>query len=1236
MLSYLTSEMFENYDKTKRLDKFFEINQTTELNLVIYKEVLITLKNNKIYFIDKFGKGDIFKVFPDDTVTIDIDKIYGFTVSKEDSYLLVLTNDKVIVAFFDIDDSKENKILYYTKIYSDDITLYQFGSTDSFNENIIDDKLLGYEGYDGKWYTSFDNILIDHPIRLHQNCHYSGEKDSYCFYCYNNTSTINVDLKNKTCSLQSYNYGTSNRKKWHQGYNRTNFLESYSTIYNEDKNLDSILNNLTFFSYENKFNLVFNEKPEDSLFTDNNYDSFFNKITNGSILYASNNYGNPKAYIDIKNYYHNSITKIQENSDYLNYLGTINNVFAYKIDSNKVIYGFFSLFDGTFYSFKYNTVTNEFSNIEYKFCVQGNVEKVLCNEHYIIIMHDYNEIVLWNIEKNKKEIIVLEGIPYDIYLESIYLAVNIEKKRIEFYKLENIPHIVINNWYIENYNVDNENNYILNNFVTLKQDYNLYDKNNYEVTLYYRNSQVTKTYPETNQDRNLYMKLDKDNIILEPSFYLYNDKIYYSIKNNTTGYEINNFGTSVNKDDLLPKIFIKDIYNLNNSIYFRLRFLMDDAFVLVIELNGRRIIINNNPKKFYTKTGTDGKKYFLVKTGKDGKQRFLIHKLEDVKDTIEQYEYQRVYDNINDIKDYYEWFQIDDIEKEDNYSFNMTLYYKGKLIDTYSNSYPSRNAYFTDILYKTTDGDIKSIEEKLLMHNVENKERFISEMFEPVFENLITNFNINKSSMINNYVNTEQVLGQIDLSTNYDYEFKEHSLVSNIFVNGKKIFRNYYKQFDDLQGNLYSFLPTRLIKDYMSESDYNNFIKKCENKTDLLNGNCDFPFDKYEILINGTRRKLVESENIIAKYTIDNSQYSVDEETIDYGTDESVLQESGVYLFPIQGTISSSINESQLRVYIKKKSDLYFKRFNPVHYTMKIYKKYNNIKLTIKGANYCQDGTEIFIVTNGVLNGLHFYNGFENSPYDIECIPLVENDEDMNFFIMDINNAEDIEVIINGYTLYPQVDYNIITVPSDDSPKLLLFRKKLPKDCIVEINDLNENVNHIRYFKYPAEGTKNIIALNNDEELFVPNGFSVYVNNLKIKNSDIEVLNTNSIRINNQDEISNIMIKFTYDNHTHLKLIKDKYKYDNIDFNDRYYHSFFKAMPPSNFDKLCGDNSESSLLKLLVYNKLDNPDDYSIFDCNDSNGTGLPMDISIDGKPIDNIYCKEDAVIDCNNLNSLN
>lgn len=356
-----------------------------------------------------------------------------------------------------------------------------------------------------------------------------------------------------------------------------------------------------------------------------------------------------------------------------------------------------------------------------------------------------------------------------------------------------------------------------------------------------------------------------------------------------------------------------------------------------------------------------------------------------------------------------------------------------------------------------------------------------------------------------------------------------------------------------------------------------------------------------------------------------------------------------------------------------KSVDGYFRRLNPKYYSMDIDYDYNMIKLIINGGNYCVDGTnhsideyiteqtEIYIVTNGVNNGLNFYKDLTNTPYDIECIPLTEMDEDGNIFTNIVSRPEDLEIIVDGLTLYPKIDYDIVDLAIDNVPTLIVFRNIIPKTCKIEVNVLNENCNFVRYFKDIVENNegKRYISFNDDSLLLIPESFSVYVDNYKQNNKDMNIINTNTLEIktittcsnkkelngkhylyseyqlgNNTNKImndlcKNIMVRFSYDDHTHLKEIFDEYKYrDENNLNSNYYHSYFKHSTPSAFDELCNNARSSSIRKMFIYNNLFKGQ-YNIFNCNDTNAINV-FDVTIDGHPFENMYAKEDIAIDCN------
>ena len=155
--------------------------------------------------------------------------------------------------------------------------------------------------------------------------------------------------------------------------------------------------------------------------------------------------------------------------------------------------------------------------------------------------------------------------------------------------------------------------------------------------------------------------------------------------------------------------------------------------------------------------------------------------------------------------------------------------------------------------------------------------------------------------------------------------------------------------------------------------------------------------------------------------------------------------------------------------------------------------------------------------------------------------------------------------------------------------------------------------------------------MEDDSLIFFPNGFEVFANNLKVPREKVQILDSKTIQINiPEDQLINVMIRFSYEDHPNLKEIFDNYKYNLMDSTNELYHSKNALSKESNFDKLCKGKTSKTASKLSLLSKVKAKKGF-IIDAN-KRDEDLVFDINLDAKEIFNQYMTENIEIDCNYL----
>lgn len=660
---------------------------------------------------------------------------------------------------------------------------------------------------------------------------------------------------------------------------------------------------------------------------------------------------------------------------------------------------------------------------------------------------------------------------------------------------------------------------------------------------------------------------------------------------------------------------------------------------------------------------------------------------------------QKMYDHLPLIYKKYYWIQFDNVNLEGIKKHPYMYFYTDFITDinddgTANRIYsPSEKPLIIElknieeldedeIVYKAMDGTIRGISNKYVTDNLdffyENdgtdypKEEYLIDLMEPTYVKTfhtlddLRNCDIIYDAFITEgIVNKDTTYGQLKISTNLETNIgKENTLLVNIFLNGRKIYRNFYSQIDNYNGSVTAYLPMSYIKEFLPFNDYellkrysSDYKSTGTNKNKILE-----ILSKYELSFEIHRRRIAETDKVLLTYDLTTEE------------DCQSIITNGITL-PLK--LSNNIRASELKLCLIFKDGLYTKRLTSNMFSIEIKRDYGVVIVKLNGASYCKKGDRIVIIYSGVDDDIKFYDKIDND--NLDCIPLVnyiQEDENSELFIVEsgIERADDVEVNIDGLTLYPNIDYTLVDMKKEDIPKLILFKNVIPDTSKLEINILNKNTNHCIYFNTTCEykngsnqivNSLNKVVLTDDEYLFVKfdnlKKFSVYINNLFIPqkyykvNNPIELEFTNEaiekfgkISENNTEKrLYNIMIKFTYDDHTHNSPIFDYYKYYEFgndlytiehiydDFgkllytiytmNDTFknYHCQYGDGYPSEYDELCKNQRSGSGIKLKLLDKSN-----YIINCNDNKS--LMFDCFLNESDISNQYIEQDILVNCN------
>lgn len=901
------------------------------------------------------------------------------------------------------------------------------------------------------------------------------------------------------------------------------------------------------------------------------------------------------------------------------YLNTITNLFLGYQGYNLVS----SFNDGSVY--KFNTSNRSTKEI---MSVLGDVHYLNgVKDQYSVISTSDLEVKLYDF--SKEEEIQLEHNSHDPlkalkpFITSQFLLLGDKTGSISFYKLEEIPTLKIN--YVRLEAKKPTLRYLDINAEIQSDNPNIKVAAPIEVKLEYRGGVAVKTFQETGQKRNFYVPLTEYNTILnESSLFLGSGLISYTLTGLVSGvkirdtYDLSSLDQQTLTDEnvvfngKLSKFYIKDLYTTEGALYFKMMYLSQARSSILLTFNSREKILftketEDIARSYKQSMGTNG----LLDTCK------TIITFKDGNDQGEDNDYKEVAP-----VDKYRLFKLPKLTSPITSSkipVRIDLVERGTIRETINITKTVTPKYsYKDIKYSTSDGDLR-YQDELLLTELEQgpKTEFLKDnTYTPTIIPISKHdIKLTDDSKLGNIISGEGEVGYLSFPIRSDYArhlYKSDTLIMDIYINGYRLPRtNSQQQYNLETGALRVDYPVRDLQKILTSKQINDLFDK--NISDAACG--------VSMIAVVRRKSLISTELLLCSYTVSDT----------YQNDIEALQGNGIYI-PFK-TNHNNLTQAQLRLFIRNKGDNLISRYNPSNYTLTLDLKNKQILVQLLGTTNLGIGSELIIVDSGYLtNTVKYVN--TNTTYRMDSLPLVYFDSDNNIYNGLTAKAEDLDVMVNGLTLIPMKDYTVIEPTLINTPTMLIFKNYIPVGSTVEVNYLPENCQRVVTWSKPAVGTTNKFSLDDERNVFVKGTFETFVNNLKIDEAKVQVLNNRTIAINVANP-RNVMVRFSNKPHSNLKLIEDACKFNTIDINDNNYHSGIGDSELSLFDTTSLGRS-TDIGKVALYDLLEDErnnhqqNEPIILDCNES--STLLTDIYLDSKYIENQYLTRDLIIDANEV----
>jgi len=1203
-ISNINGEVLQDYNSVLKYNPFYELNIPRE-NLTSNKKcmkifhtfLIIKTENNKLSFFPKLGKTLIssYEISSNIEPTATDEDIIDFEFDEE--YFYILTKYGIFSVYYEFNELT-NTITFPKNIYSFSLKHSYYVKdqlyldTNGITLQIVD-KYLIFNNYHkfhiiikpNKRRVILKEQIILTPLDiLDEKITVIGAYNSTKIEEFNGFTTLNKKiffqdlasneinvLDTSVLTIDFYNTITTHEDLLEDVYvlddiDLANFESLKSVRINKDE-LDiiriedvsettegvvNIINDFKLFTLENESYVSY------SLLHDNtvrikkvsNFDLFKSILLNhiNDDLYDNNNFSSIISFLgknkleltdSIEYDIYDSKTEITSNHIIYNNITNIeflNNSLYLVTNSNNI--------------YKYNL---DFNSISLFLQLDGNVTSMESNIDSLIITTNYKNLYVVNGNSSYKNL-KIDGLVKSSFINNLFAVLEFENDKVIYYKLQNIPEIEKFYEKLEDFKILDQENVMFNSNIKLKNQYRYFNDDTYDVTIKIRSNEVTARFPEIDVRKNIYLPIDPtDSLYHDPNLYLDNYKPIYIVRNIEKDFTFNNI-TPANGSELVSKLLFKDFYYMDGFIYFKVKYLFKDTFMLLIRINKQFIAVGN----IVDSNMSIDEKMKYAKTYVEDCTNYFID-CEDIHDEFYWIGFKSYIVNSNSV-DNLEIEVIPYFKAEWGGLSPMDTNVTGKFIKTYDLT----KVNSVSNTYQTSDGNFGKIENKYIrMDNLE-KTTFLNYNYNLIKEEqkLLNNSLINKNPIINNNDIFDKSRGVLDLTTILPNTHKDNFNFSNIYIDGKKLFKSSYIQKDYMNGILEVLVPIRNLSQVLNTE----LIKKLEENDPSL--------PEIDLIIEVLSKKIIGNEEFLCRFTItdldekENILYNGNYfpiVNVDYAFNK--LTQTYEVLTISAATIPAELDVDSIRLYIKNNNAGFIQRINPENYLIKIDRETNLMYIKSTGTSSgFEVGNEIILVKNGVDDNINVYSNLENSIYDIETIPLLKFTESDEIISLNIDRAEDIEVIVDNLILYPNRDYILLNTDNylEEIPPLVLFRNKIKKNSKIEISVLGKNTGQIFLFDTTARNgnkvkTDDIISMNTDEFPFILNKFSVFVNHLRIPNTDVQILNTKTIKILNNDNINNIMIRFDIEDHVNLDEILYKYKYSKI-YNDDYYHSSYENL----------------------------------------------------------------------------
>ena len=628
--------------------------------------------------------------------------------------------------------------------------------------------------------------------------------------------------------------------------------------------------------------------------------------------------------------------------------------------------------------------------------VMTDIKYLRANPHYVTIVSQDGEVRLYDIVKSDEITLDTSGLDsrtmQDPNLSEQFLAL-IDKSAIcRLYKLEDLPRLILDYFYIES--KDAATKYLDLHAELQNSVANVVTATPYEIAIQYRGATAVKVFKETGLSRNFYIPLNMfPTILTEPSFFLGTEPITHSIKNLQTGLTVVEPGTTL-YDGKLEKIFIKDVYTYDDDLYFKFMYFATIPFSLVFKLGDKKVLFTTETPPTY-----NANDYQAVYTQADFPQihtKFYLVK----------------FPNVGNLS-----------TKE--VTFELDLFVKNVKKDTISMTRSVTPKYaYKDIKYSTSDGDIR-YQDELLLTELEQgdkrqflKDNSLTPALLPISK---MDIRLTDDSKLGNIMSGEGDVGYMSFPIRNDYAYhlyKSDTLVMDIYVNGLKLPRTSSIQQYTLEGGaLRVDYPVRDLQAFLTQQQMQVLFDK--TISDTASG--------ISILVTVRRKGLVDGELLLGSYIVGDT----------YQNDIEHLQGNGIYI-PFT-TKRTNLSQAELRLFIRNKSEDLIRRFNPTNYELTLNLANKQILIRLLGTTNLDIGSELIIVDSGYLTHTIKYINI-NSSYRMDSLPLVTFDSKNNMYDGLSSRAEDLDVTVDGLTLVPGRDYNVLTPELPSTPTMLTFR----------------------------------------------------------------------------------------------------------------------------------------------------------------------------------------------------